>query len=189
MDICGHHRGGSSGPLLATEVNIMAVLGLLLLLCATGLTLDVVFQNTSSIHVDALGQTFTLSSGWLFVAAVVTGAVGLLGVTMVLGGMARARRRRAVLAESRGSAQDLQTDRDRLAAELDQERAERASSASAPWPQRGTAAHDDGGATGDLPSEQLPTGSVPIRDPALGDVDGREPVAAGRHGIFHRRDH
>jgi hypothetical protein len=170
------------------EVNIMAVLGLLLLLCATGLTLDVVFQNTSSINVDALGQTFTLSSGWLFVAAVVTGAVGLLGVTMLLGGMARARRRRAILAESRGSAHDLQTDRDRLAAQLDQERAERASTPSAPWPQRATAAHDNPAATVDLTGEQHPSRSAPTQDPAPADVDGREPVAAGRHGIFHRRD-
>ena len=166
----------------------MAVLGLLLLLCATGLTLDVVFQNTSSINVDALGQTFTLSSGWLFVTAVVTGAVGLIGVTMLLGGMARARRRRAILAESRGSAQDLQTDRDRLAAQLDQERAERASTSSAPWPQAATA-HDDTSATVDLTGEPPAAGSAPAQDPALADVEGREPVGAGRHGIFHRRDH
>jgi len=107
----------------------MAVLGLLLLLCATGLTLDVVFQNTASINVDAVGQTFTLSSGWLFVAAVATGAVGLLGVTTVLGGIARARHRRAILTRSRGTTNDPQTDRDRLAAELDCERAGRTSTA------------------------------------------------------------
>ena len=53
----------------------------------------------------------------LFLAALITGAVGLLGVKMLLGGMARARRRRLALAESRGASQDLQTDRDRLAAE------------------------------------------------------------------------
>jgi hypothetical protein len=120
----------------------MAVLGLLLVLCATGLTLDVGLQNTTSINVDAIGQTFTLSSGWLFVAAVITGVVGLLGVTMLLGGMARARRRRAALTESRGASEDLQTERDRLAAELDDERAERAerdSARSAPWPQQAAA--------------------------------------------------
>ena len=54
----------------------MAVLGLLLLLSAVGLSLDVVFQNTSSISVDTLGQTFTLSSGWLFVAGVITAQSG-----------------------------------------------------------------------------------------------------------------
>jgi hypothetical protein len=167
----------------------MAVLGLLLLLGATGLTLDVVFQNTSSINVDALGQSFTLSTGWLFVAAVATGAVGLLGVTMLLGGMARARHRRAVLAESRGTTQDLQTDRDRLAAQLDQERAERASTPSASWPQAAPAAHNDPAAPVELTGEQRRAGSAPTQDPALADDDGREPVAAGHHGIFHRRDH
>ena len=167
----------------------MAVLGLLLLLCATGLTLDVVFQNTSSINVDAVGQTFTLSSGWLFVAAVITGAVGLLGVTMLLGGIARARRRRAVLAESRGSAQDLQTDRDRLAAELDRERAGRTTASSPPWPQGTMTAADNTPATVDLARPEGGAGSSPIDNSAPADADGREPVAAGRHGIFHRREH
>ena len=167
----------------------MAILGLLLLLAATGLTLDVVFQNTASINVDAVGQTFTLSSGWLFVAAVATGAVGLLGVTMVLGGIARARHRRAILAESRGSAQDLQTDRDRLAAELDRERAGRTSTSSAPVSPGTVTAPDDTPAAVDLAREERGAGSAPTEDPAQADADGREPVAAGRHGIFHRRDH
>jgi hypothetical protein len=100
----------------------MAVVGLLVLLAAAGLSLDVVFENTSSTTVYALGQTFTLSSAWPFLAGLITGAVGLLGVAMVLSGMARARRRRVAMAKSRGSHQDLQTERDRLAAELDQER-------------------------------------------------------------------
>ena len=60
----------------------MAVLGLLLLVSAVGLGLDVVFQNTSSINVDALGQSFSSSSDWLFIAGVITGAIGLLGVTL-----------------------------------------------------------------------------------------------------------
>lgn len=41
----------------------MAILGLLLLLAAGGLAVDVVVQNTSSISVDAVGQTFSLSPG------------------------------------------------------------------------------------------------------------------------------
>jgi len=112
--------------------NIMAILGLLLLFAAGGLTLDVVLQNTSSINIDAVGQTFTISTGGLFLAAVITGAVGLLGVTMLLAGVARARRRRLAVAESRGASHDLQTDRDRLAAELDLERAGHTSTPLAP---------------------------------------------------------
>lgn len=75
---------------------------MLLLLAVAGVSLDLVFQNTSSINVDALSQTFTLSSGWLFLAEEVTGIVGLLGVTMLLGGTVRARRRRSALTGSPG---------------------------------------------------------------------------------------
>lgn len=167
----------------------MAILGLLLLLAAAGLTLDVVFQNTSSLNVDAIGQTFTLSSGWLFVAGVIAGAVGLLGVTMLLGGMARNRRRRIALAESRGTSQDLQTDRDRLAAELDDERASRTRTVPAASQHRATAPQQDEPATVDLASEERRAAPAPTEDAAQANRDGREPVAAGRHGIFHRRDH
>jgi len=111
--------------LLATEVNVMAVVGLLVLLAAAGLSLDVVFENKSSTTVYALGQSFTLSSAWPFLAGLITGVVGLLGVAMILSGMARARRRRVAMAKSRGSHKDLQAERDHLAAELDQERASR----------------------------------------------------------------
>jgi hypothetical protein len=165
----------------------MAVLGLLLLLSAVGLSLDVVFQNTSSISVDTLGQTFTLSSGWLFVAGVITGAVGLLGVTLLLGGMARARRRRVALAQSRGASEELQADRDRLAAELDHERAGRTSTTTAPS-QHNAAARENRPAI-DLASEERQADSAATKDTAMADSNGREPVAAGHHGIFHRRDH
>jgi len=166
----------------------MAVLGLLLLLSAVGLGLDVAFQNTSSISVDALGQTFVVSSGWLFVAGVITGAAGLLGLRLLLGGMARARRRRVALAESRSTSQELQTDRDRLAAELDHERAGRTSTTPAPSPHHAETAPESGPEV-DLASEERRAGSAPTEDPAVVDTGGREPVAAGRHGIFHRRDH
>jgi hypothetical protein len=167
----------------------MAVLGLLLLLSAAGLSLDVFFQNTSSISVDALGQTFTLSSGRLFLAGVITGAVGLLGVTLLSGAMAQARRRRHALAESRGSSEELQADRDRLAAELDHERAGRTSTTPAPSQHSAAAAQENRPATHDSASEERRAGSAPTEDAAMADASGRQPVAAGRHGIFHRRDH
>ena len=165
----------------------MAVLGLLLLLSAVGLSLDVVFQNTSSISVDALGQTFTLSSGWLFVAGVITGAVGLLGVILLLGAMARARRRRVALAQSRGTSQELQADCDRLAAELDHERAGRIPTTATASKHNAATARENGPAV-DLSREER-AGSAPTEDAALAGTDGREPVAAGRHGIVHGRDH
>jgi hypothetical protein len=166
----------------------MAVLGLLLLLSAAGLSLDVVFQNTSSISVDALGQTFVLSSGWLFIAGVITGAVGLLGVTLLLGGMARARRRRHALAESRSTSQDLQADRDRLVTELDHERAGRTSTTTAPSQHNGAAVRENRPAI-DLASEERQADLAATKDTAMADTNRREPVAAGHHGIFHRRDH
>jgi hypothetical protein len=167
----------------------MAILGLLLLLSAAGLGLDAVLQNTSSISVHALGETFTLSSGWLFAAGVITGAVGLLGVTMLLSGMARARRRRVALAQSRDTSQDLQADRDRLAAELDSERAGRTSSTRASSPHGASAVLKDEPAAVDIASEELLAGSGATEDAAVIGAGGREPVAAGRHGLFYRRDH
>jgi hypothetical protein len=165
----------------------MAVLGLLLLLSAAGLSLDVVFQNTSSISVDALGQTFVLSSGGLFVAGVITSAVGLVGVTLLLGGMARARRRRLALAESGSTSQDVQADRDRLVTELDHERAGRTSTTTAPS-QHAAAARENRPAV-DLASEEPQADSAATKDTAMADTNGREPVAAGHHGIFPRRGH
>ena len=194
----------------------MAVLGLFLLLAAAGLTLDVVFQNTSSISVDAVGQSFTLSSGRLFVAGVATGAIGLIGVSMLMAGLARARSRRAGLAESSstmqglradrdrlaeeldreraGQTQDLRTDRDRLAAHLDRERDDRTSTTPASRQDRAQAS---GANEIDLASEQSRVESTPAEYAAVPDADGREADAAGghervesgRHGIFRRRDH
>jgi hypothetical protein len=167
----------------------MAVLGLLLLLSAVGLSLDVVFQNTSSLNVDALGQTFSSTSGWLFIAGVITGAVGLLGVTLLFGGMARARRRRVALTDSRGTSQDLQADRDRLSAELDHERAGRTTTTSEPSQPSAATARANGPGTVDPASEQRRAAVAPTEDDAPSDDDERVPVAAGRHGILHRRDH
>ena len=147
----------------------MAILGLLLLLAAAGLAVDVVMQNTSSISVDAVGQAFSLSSGWLFVAGVATGAIGLLGLTMLVGGLTRARRRRATRVDTRSSVEGLQAERDRLAEELQRERA--------------------GGRNDreiDLDDDRH-SGADRDRH-ARTDSDRREPVAScGRHGLFSRR--
>ena len=121
----------------------MAILGLLLLLSAVGLAVDVVLQNTSSISVDAVGLNFSLSPGWLFVAGVATGVIGLLGVSMLVAGMARARRRRAALVESRNNLDFLQAERDRLAEQLERERAGRTSTTAGPRHPNGSTVDDD----------------------------------------------
>ena len=144
----------------------MAILGLLLLLAAAGLAVDVVVQNTSSISVEAVGATFSMSPGWLFVAVIATGVIGLLGVRLLVAGITRARRRRASFAESRTSLQELQAERDRLAVELERQRSGRTS-----------AAVDDDSPVIDLDEERRP---LPRSDD---DVH----VESGRHGLFSRR--
>jgi hypothetical protein len=157
------------------EVNTMAILGLLLLLAATGLAVDVVVQNTSSISMDAVGQSFSLASGWLFVAGVATGVIGMLGVSMVVAGTARARRRRSALVNSRSTLEDLQAERDRLAVQLERERTGRTSTTAGPRRSRPTV-HDHESDEIDLADERPP-------DRASEDYA----VASGRRGLFHRR--
>jgi len=103
----------------------MPILGLLLLLAAAGLTVDVVVENTSSIDVQAAGTTLSLSPGWLFVTGIAVGVVALAGLATFIVGVNRARRRRAEMVETRNSVETLQAERDRLAAELEGVRAGR----------------------------------------------------------------
>jgi hypothetical protein len=100
----------------------MVLLGFLLLAASAGLAVDFVNENATSSQVVALGHTYTVTPGWLFVIGGATAIVGLLGVAMMLRGMAVARRRRATLNESLGAAEGLKAERDRLAAALDAER-------------------------------------------------------------------
>lgn len=166
----------------------MAILGLLLLLSAAGLAVDVVLQNTSSISVDAVGLNFSLSAGWLFVAGVATGVIGLLGASMIVAGTARARRRRSAVAESRSSLEGLQAERDRLAVQLERERAERTSAViDLDDDRRSEATSADYAAERRSEATSADYAAVPSgagREPAAGR---REPVESGRHGLFHRR--
>lgn len=155
----------------------MAVLGLLLLLAAAGLAADVVWRNTASVDVEALGQTFSLDSGWLFAAGAATGAIALLGISMVVAGIRRARRRRASLAESRNNLQGLQSERDRLAVELERERAGRTS-------EREPGVIDLGDERRTPPaSDDVAVGSGAGR----GVSDRRNGADSGRSGLFSRR--
>lgn len=170
----------------------MAILGLLLVLSAAAVTLDVVSRNSESISVDVIGQAVSLDAGWFFVAGVATGAVAMLGLAMVVGSLARARRRRAALVESRSSVQGLQTERDRLAEQLQRERAERTSAPTTSRQhrtERRSAANDGG----DDESDVIHLEDERRDDPDLSDSSAerrgarRDPVASGRHGLFHRR--
>jgi hypothetical protein len=165
----------------------VAILGLLLLLAAGGLAVDVVLQNASSISVDAVGATFSISPGWLFVAGLATGAIAMLGVSLIVAGMARARRRRSSLVNSRSSVQDLQAERDRLAVQLERERAARTATTAGPRRNDGPAVHDDQSAVIDLADERHSEPASEDYAAVPGGADRREPVESGRRGLFHRR--
>ena len=93
----------------------MVVLGLLLLLASGALTVGVVMQNTDAVSVAAFGQTASdLSLGGLFLAGVVTGAIAILGLTMILAGASRRRTRRAGL---KRQIRDVRDERETLAEE------------------------------------------------------------------------
>lgn len=168
----------------------MMILGLILVACAVGLGVDAVLENPSSISVDTLGTSFSLSPGWLFVAGIATGVIGLLGLSMVVTGMARARRRRASLAESKESVQSLQAERDRLAVELERERNARTATAGAPHAEasRVEARREERPADIDV-SDRRFVESAPADDVTRTGRTGErtEPVGSGRHGLFQRR--
>jgi Mg2+/citrate symporter len=76
----------------------MVVLGLLLLLAAGALTVEVVIANTDTTHVSVFGQAISgLTLGGLFVAGVITGAIAILALAMMLAGARRRRTRRVGL--------------------------------------------------------------------------------------------
>src|SRR5512144_268438 len=113
----------------------MAALGLLVLAAAGVTALVGTLANSGGDH--ALNRSFELfgysmqgSSGRLFAYGVIVGAVGMLGLNMLLAGLGRGFRsrlsRRRELKETRGEAETLQEERDRLARELEEARAARA---------------------------------------------------------------
>jgi hypothetical protein len=106
----------------------MVLIGLVLVAAAVGFTVDVFVQNSASIDVDVLGRTFVVSPGWLVVAGVGAAVVLLIGARLVVGGLARSRRRRTELRTARVAARE----RDSLAQQLEVQRAEREVDAPAP---------------------------------------------------------
>lgn len=172
----------------------MAILGLLLLLAAAGLAVDVVVQNSASISVEAIGATFSMRPGWLFVAGLATGVIGMVGVSLLVAGITRARRRRAVLAESRRNLQGLQAERDRLAVELERQRAAGKATTGRTRADDRRAKGDDDPAVIDLDEERRPARTSDDYDavartggPETSDDPRHEPVGSGRHGLFSRR--
>jgi hypothetical protein len=106
----------------------MVVLGLLLLLAAGALTAAVVLANTDAATVAAFGQSASgLTIGGLFLAGAITGAIAILGLTMMLAGLARRRTRRVGL---KREMRDVRDERETLAEENARLRDELAASRS-----------------------------------------------------------
>jgi ABC-type multidrug transport system fused ATPase/permease subunit len=104
----------------------MVALGLFLLVLSGALTAAMVLQNTDSSSASVLGQAFTGTTGTLFLAGVITGVVGLLGVLLMIGGLSRRRRRSSGLKQQvqaeRGEKETLAEENARLQRELEQTR-------------------------------------------------------------------
>ena len=113
----------------------MVIAGLVVLLLAVGVGVSGVLANSGSAHL--LGQDFSvlglqlagLTTGGLFLAGIVVGVVGMLGLGLLLGPINRrlaSRRARRALKGSQQESQVLRTDRDRLTQQLDDEHSEQA---------------------------------------------------------------
>jgi cell division protein FtsB len=104
------------------EEILMAIIGLLLLLLALALVIGVVVDNNVQVVFDVFGTTIDdLTVAGLFVAGVLTGLIGVVGLWMMKVGAARSRRRRLQQREERererSSIEQLAMEREQLEAE------------------------------------------------------------------------
>ncbi len=102
---------------------MIVILGLILLVAATVVGLAGVLGNAGSGHAltsgfSVFGYDVTGSTGTVFLYGIVVGAIGMLGLSMLLGGARRTARRgraaRSELKESRRETAIVSRDRDEL---------------------------------------------------------------------------
>ncbi len=120
----------------------MVVLGLLLVVIAAVVGIDIVAENTTGTNGMIFQQTVTgLSLGGIFLAGAITALVLALGLWLMLGGLARSRRkrvaRRSVIRETESQKESLAAENERLARQLEEERQSRASAPVSPYGQPG----------------------------------------------------
>jgi hypothetical protein len=131
----------------------MSALGLAIMIVAGAVTLDVVLENTRNTDASVVGQTIAnVDLGGFFTAGVLVGVALMLGLMLLLAGLKRANRKRQERKElartyegTAAHAETLQDERDRLAAELEQERAARRNTSSPETtaaPVAGAVSHD-----------------------------------------------
>jgi hypothetical protein len=92
----------------------MVVLGLFLLVVAGVVTGAMILQNTDASSASIFGQSVSGTVGQLFLAGVIAGAVAILGVMMIVAGLARRRARRVGL---KRQVRDAHTEKETLAEE------------------------------------------------------------------------
>jgi hypothetical protein len=114
---------------------MIIILGLVILVAALVIGLAGVFSNGGSAHplpqFSVLGYHVTGSAGTLFLAGIVVGAAGLLGLSLLLAGARRASRRGSAatrrLRQSRRETAAASQERDDLISQRDTARADAAS--------------------------------------------------------------
>ena len=149
----------------------MAIIGLLLLLLALALIIGLVVDNNVQVIFDVFGTTIDdLTVAGLFVAGVLTGLIGVLGLWMMKVGAARSRRRRLEARErrerERDSIEQLAAEKAQLEAQLQRERG-RAAAARTSEPDRRL--------IGDAGAVQRPPDAV--AEPRRGDDRPTQPTA------------
>ncbi|MFE2376594.1 hypothetical protein [Streptomyces sp. NPDC059398] len=109
---------------------MIVILGLILLILAVIVAVAAIVGNVGSAHeltqaFKVFGYHMTGSTGLLFLYGVIVGAVALLGLSMLLGGLRRTSRRknaaRRGLKESRRETSAARQDRDELIDRIDQQ--------------------------------------------------------------------
>lgn len=105
----------------------MIALGLVLLVLAVLLTLGIALFNGDPSGAEAFGVSLAnVSIGGLFLTGVITGVVGAVGLSLMLGGFARGRskkvRTKRAVKNARGEAETLAEENARLQEQLARER-------------------------------------------------------------------
>lgn len=143
---------------------MIVILGLILLVAATIVGLAGVLGNAGSGHAltsgfSVFGYDVTGSTGTLFLHGIVVGAIGMLGLSMLLGGARRTARRgraaRTELKQSRRETAIVSRDRDDLLHQRETDHADQEADA------RYTAAPDADGRPG--PGADPPPAEAPPR--------------------------
>ena len=157
---------------------MIIIIGLIILIAAVVAGVAVVLGNGGSahapIHLAVFGHHVTGTIGTLFLYGIVLGAVGLLGLSLLLAGVRRSYRRgsaarqglkesRAETAESRRETAAVSKDRDDLLEQRDTARAYTASDLGNGTPGQRSAAGQATATLPESPAASPPPMSLPVR--------------------------